>query len=588
MTAIIRTDLETGNFHFGLFLYRRVRRLYPALIAVLFLTLCAGYLLFLPHRYAELATETFWSLLYVVNVYFWQNVNYFGLRAGDVPLLHMWSLAVEEQFYLLYPLMLLAVWRWARRWLLVAVCVSLMASFALGFVFTPSKPEAAFYLLPMRGWELLMGAALALAVHGRVPRGAWLFAMGPLGAFLIGASVVLYGPLTQVPGWFALLPTLGAVALIMGGYAATGLITKFLSLVPVVWIGRISYPLYLVHWPIRIFVQEHTLDFTLGWRVVGFALSFVVASGIYYLIEIPIRRGRFLTGVGSYSILVVALSAVMVFVSWEIKQSDGIPTRFTPEVVELLAYRNDTPDQFRSCESSGSQTSLDDLCRIGAQEGTRDVLVLGDSHALALSGALDIWLSEESRGGALLFRHGCMPVLESGRDRCRRATRAALTLAAEDPEVTEVILVSIWRQALPSGGRPFGGRWIAEGNVQRVFTEQLLATVESLQNAGKSVTIVEPLFAARQDVPVTLASNLAFGREWPLNTSLTDHLAEFAPVFSAFDQAQGVTRLSLIEPFCEADICRAVVDGRPLFTDNNHLAFSQSKRIAEIMAKALR
>jgi peptidoglycan/LPS O-acetylase OafA/YrhL len=171
ITAIIRSDLEAGRFHFDDFLYRRVRRLYPALMTTLLLTLAAGWFLFLPYRFEELAAQTLWSLLYVVNIYFWQNVNYFGLQAGSVPLLHMWSLAVEEQFYFFFPLVCLAIWRWAPRLLLPAVLLGLLTSFALGLIFTPLKPELSFYLLPTRAWELMMGSALALMVHGRDLRG---------------------------------------------------------------------------------------------------------------------------------------------------------------------------------------------------------------------------------------------------------------------------------------------------------------------------------------------------------------------------------------------------------------------------------
>ena len=240
ITSIIRTDLEAGRFHFGDFLYRRVRRLYPALMATLLLTLVAGWFLFLPHRFAELATETLWSLLYVVNVYFWQNVNYFGLQAGSVPLLHMWSLAVEEQFYVFFPLVCMIVWRWQPKLLMPVVVLGALASFAMGVIFTPLKPEASFYLLPTRAWELLLGAILALGVHGRRPQGMWLKAMGPAGLLLIAGSVVFYGPLTQVPGWFALLPTLGAVALILSGFAPGTPTTRLMSSAPMVWIGKIS------------------------------------------------------------------------------------------------------------------------------------------------------------------------------------------------------------------------------------------------------------------------------------------------------------------------------------------------------------
>lgn len=580
ITAIIRKDLEAGHFHFGDFLYRRVRRLYPALMATLLLTLVAGWFLFLPFRFAELAKETMFSLLYVVNFYFWQNINYFNLRADWVPLLHMWSLAVEEQFYILFPLACWIIWRWVPRLLLPAVIVAMLSSFGLGMFFTPLKPELSFYLLPTRAWELLIGAVLALVVHGRIVQGAWLQIMGPLGLGLIAASVMLYGPLTQVPGWFALLPTLGAAAVILGGFAANAPVTKLLATAPMVWIGKISYPLYLVHWPIRIFLQEHLLEFTFGWRLLGFVLSFIAAAGIYYLIEIPVRHGRIFVNKGQYIGLIATLSIAMVGLSGLIQHRGGVPERFAPEVAEILAFRDDGPSLRQDCKRPAALK--DAACALGDRTAPREVLVIGDSHARALSGAVDLWLKEQKRGGTLLFNPGCMPVLGAGRDRCRANANRAITLAEQSPDIGEVVLISIWRQGLPKGGKPFDGRWVPEEEVEQIFAARLAQTAEKLRAAGKQVTIVEPLFAATGDVPITLASNIAFNRDRPVDRPHAEHMKTFASVHKAIKNVlgEGVRRLSVIDPFCQDGVCSAVVDGKPLFTDNNHIAFRHSPLIA--------
>lgn len=578
ITSIIYSDLQTGEFRFGNFIYRRMRRLYPALLATLLLTLMVGWVLFLPHRLEELATETLLSLLYVVNVYFWQNVNYFGLKAGSVPLLHMWSLAVEEQFYVIFPLACMLVWRVGPKLLLPSVILVALLSFVLGVIMTPIKPEASFYLLPTRAWELMIGAILALTVHGQRPEGRWLHFMGPIGLALIAASILLFNPLTLVPGWFALLPTLGALALILGGFAKASPVTGLLSSAPMVWIGKISYPCYLVHWPILIFLQEHSAEFTLGWRAFGFLLSIFIAAAIYYFVEAPIRNGRVFPNPRVYLGLVAGLSLGMIGLSGVVVSQNGVPSRFVPEVAEILSFRHDTPDIYQDCNRIGA--SIDQLCVIGRPEAPREVLVLGDSHAPALSGALNIWLTQEQRGGAMVYHNGCLPVLGAGGSRCQDYIDAALSLIEGSSEVTEVVLVSIWRQALPEGGKQFDGVWVPEARVAEVFAERLAETVARIEAAGTTVTIVEPFFAASGRVPETLASNLAFGRDWPVDRSLEEHRTTFETVYAAFDQLLSIRRVSLIEPFCERGVCRAVIEGSPLFTDNNHLAFSHSERIA--------
>lgn len=326
-----------------------------------------------------------------------------------------------------------------------------------------------------------------------------------------------------------------------------------------------------------------TLEFTHGWRVLGFILSFVVAALIYYLIETPIRLGRVLAGRQQFLGLAAVLSILTISGSLLISRNEGLPGRFVPEVAEILAFRNDVPVPFQACEHLGATVEM--MCGLGAKAAPREVLVIGDSHALALSGASDLWLAGEGRGGALIFHHGCMPVLGAGSDQCQQSTQSALSLAERSQGVKEVVLVSIWRQALPEGGKPFDGRWVPETEVAKVFASRLGETVWRLQAAGKRVTIVEPLFAAAREVPSTLAGNIAFGRDWPVDVSLAEHLSTFAPVFAAFDTLENVRRVSLIEPFCDGDTCHAVVDGRPLFTDNNHLAFSQSARVAVLLTE---
>ena len=182
ITSIIVQSLEENRFSFATFLYRRVRRLYPALLATLVFYLVAGAFLLLPDTFEELSLEALLSQLYVVNFYFWRSVNYFGLQADSVPLLHMWSLAVEEQFYLIFPLACLLIWRVKSHWLTSLILLAALLSFSLGYLLTPIKPWASFYLLPTRAWELLAGSLLFLTIRHRSPTRSLALGTGPCGA----------------------------------------------------------------------------------------------------------------------------------------------------------------------------------------------------------------------------------------------------------------------------------------------------------------------------------------------------------------------------------------------------------------------
>ncbi len=312
ITRLLMRDLDAGRMSLGRFYLARLRRLMPALLATLALYFAAAAFVFLPERMAELSREALTMQAYVVNLYFWQTINYFGLRADSVPLLHTWSLAVEEQFYLFYPILLMVLFRMGRGAVLPVVVALSLASFALGVWATVRMPEASFYLLPTRAWELGAGAVLALVTRQGPATGPIPALLGMAGAGLIVVALLVHTPVTPFPGWFAVLPVAAAAALILAGPASpTG---RILSLRPMVWIGWISYPFYLVHWPV-IQLMRFGLPEVAPWhRWAGFAVSVALAWAIWRFVEEPVRHGgalrsprALLAGLGAAS---AALAAV--------------------------------------------------------------------------------------------------------------------------------------------------------------------------------------------------------------------------------------------------------------------------------------
>ncbi|MEL6791903.1 MAG: acyltransferase, partial [Pseudomonadota bacterium] len=294
ITGIIARALDAGTFRIGDFLYRRVRRLYPAVLATLILYLAFGYVFFLPDLFEELAVQALLSQIYAINIYFWRTIDYFGLQAGSAPLLHMWSLAVEEQFYLLFPVFCLICHRILRGRLLWPLIAITALSFALGLAASGWKPQAAFYLLPTRAWELSAGGALALLLRDWTPPRFVAVAAGPIGLALIVAALAVHTPAMAVPGWFALLPVTGAMLLLVTGAHPDAPVARVLALKPMVWVGLISYPLYLVHWPVIIALDEMVEVAHLGWRLFGLGLSFALAWAIWKVVETPVRTSRVL------------------------------------------------------------------------------------------------------------------------------------------------------------------------------------------------------------------------------------------------------------------------------------------------------
>jgi peptidoglycan/LPS O-acetylase OafA/YrhL len=299
---------RTGHIRLGSFYARRARRILPAAIVVLASTLLAAQLFLSPLDLPRVADDALAASLSVANVRFaLEATDYFAPVAAS-PVLHYWSLGVEEQFYLLWPVLLLLATRARRPRLVMALLVTviLAGSFLLSVVMTASNGPWAYYMLPTRAWQLAAGGLVALAVPllGRIPR-AIAALVGWLGVGLLGASLVLIGPMTEYPGLAALLPTLGAAAIIASGGRAGSPGRIVLGTPPLRWLGRISYSLYLWHWPILVLgpvalglasSEEGPAEVDPLLRLGLVLLAVVLAALTWRLVEEPFRRGRLSLG----------------------------------------------------------------------------------------------------------------------------------------------------------------------------------------------------------------------------------------------------------------------------------------------------
>jgi len=586
ITRILLRDLNEARFSLSRFYMARLRRLMPALLATLVLYLIAAAFVFLPNKFEELARETLLTQFYVVNIYFWRTINYFGLQAYNVPLLHMWSLAIEEQFYLFFPIFLLAVHRWARSLMLPALGVMVLLSFLMGWWATGWKPVASFYLLPTRLWELGAGAVLAAALrrYGPLKRGQAV--AGLTGATLIILALVIHTKATPFPGWFAALPVLGAVLLILAGPAT--LTGKALSAQPMLWIGWISYPLYLVHWPVLQLMRDGMPEMTLAYRWLGLAISVVLAWIIWRFVERPMRQGQVLASVRGLLVGMGTVMGVIAAGTLVVLTTQGLPARIPADARTALSYVDDKPTPYFACEFSPVAPKAAP-CRLGtaSKDAPLKVAIIGDSHAQMLAGAFDMWLDRQSVPGGLWFHHGCQPVLGAGDRDCAALMDRALSDIAQSATITHVLLVSAWRHdpAL------YGSAYLSGAAADRALTEGLAATIKKLSAPGRKIVLVDPLYAAQAHVPERLARNSVFGRNQSLDKALTQHLAEFAALHAITTEfarkSPDVQRISLIDNLCADGTCPAIWEGTPMFRDSNHIRFGQSDYFAEELAKTL-
>ena len=550
ITLIIHREVGAGKFSFARFYERRVRRIAPALLLVTAAATVAGYVLLLPYELENFGASALAALGMVSNVYFWRTGGYFALADGVTPLLHSWSLGVEEQFYLLFPAALLVSERFNQTKRAIAVLA--FASFALCLVGTVRSPAAAFYLLPPRGWELMIGAALAvglIAVPDRLKGPA-----GALGVAMLIAAAFLLSETEPYPGWRALIPTIGA-ALVIGAGPATAA-NRLLSIAPLIYIGRISYSLYLWHWPVFVFMRHWRAHPHLPplWALAGIALALGLAALSYHWIERPARdRSRTYRSVVIPSSIAAALIASACAAAW---LRGGFPQRLPVNVAKLAARHDAFAPLAHACTDIGFEAALP-RCRLGPAGQPRFVL-WGDSHAAALSEGVAAGLRQP---GVVLSMGACPPVIGwtspqlRGRDPeiCRTQNERVLQWMEHEPRIRTIVLSAYWNLHARAGDAAF---WRAQ---QRL--------IDRLHKAGRRVVVIAGIPEPGADVPWASAIRARFGRD-PLRIECP---RAALPLVDA-------TIVDVSAAFC----------GKPpteLFTDSNHISREAG---LQIIAPALR
>jgi len=419
ISGIILDETRVGLFSLQKFYARRVRRIFPALLLVLLFSLLAGWWLLLPADLLRLGKQLAASAAFVSNFYLWFQSSYFSPDARTFPLLHLWSLGVEEQFYIVWPLIIMGLRR-RPNWTMSAIVLIGISSFCLNIALLDNH-EADFYSPVTRAWELMLGASLAWLRRRddiELPSKRSADVATIAGLFLILGSTLLFDQQSSYPGWLALVPTIGTSLILWGG-ASSGVASSVLSSRALVFVGLISYPLYLWHWPLLVFSEAFKFaPLTPLERGLVIAVSFILAWLTYELVESRFRAGRV------NRTKIAALSGGMIFIALVglgMVEGQGFETRFpkkTREFAEVRGY----PASWRVHEcliDPKKETTFGKSC----MEETRPLLfVWGDSTATALMPGLRQLQRERNFGVAQFNANSCGPWLAvdvPGNPNCR-------------------------------------------------------------------------------------------------------------------------------------------------------------------------
>lgn len=629
ITSIILHEKNSGRFTIAGFYERRARRILPALFLVMLVCVPLAWMWMWPSEVKEFADSLIAVTTFVSNMLFWRERGYFDPIGELKPLLHTWSLAVEEQYYLLFPLFLGLILRTGRRATMVILIATGVASFTLASWMTVSGPGAAFFLLPTRAWEILIGAVIAFLLmnaetaNWRSSRFVGELA-GTAGIVLIGLAVISLDETTPFPGLWALLPTVGT-GLIIAFATARTVLGRLLGTRILVGIGLISYSAYLWHQPMLAFARLRNIaDPSTPIILFLCACVFPLAFLSWKFVEVPFRnRQRF----SRKQIFAFALVGSACFVSL------GLLTRYTPALSRKLPPNVEWEEFGAKLESVGDVCEIQPLdgypgvlaCYFGDQNSTRIAALYGDSHARAISRELNKQFIADHIKGVKLLAGGCGTV--PGIYDLRRTAPAEVGACEStfrnvvrfiDANASDVIVSSRWTFFLyPIPGQidelSFDNH---EGGIERNSFQTMVAVhsdgivdtgadgkkaalehfMGDLIGLNKDLIVVYPVPEVGWDIAkLNWFYYNEHGEPLPeISTSYALYKERNGFVMSVFDEFQGLGNVHFVRPdtiFCNTlipDRCVAQFNGVPLYYDDDHLSDAGAKLVVRDIISKMR
>lgn len=576
IAGILLGEMEQGKFSLLGFYERRVRRLFPALFTMLAVVLSVGAAVLTPTAYQELGRTAVSTIFFVSNFDFFSMSDYFDSDAEFRPLLHTWSLAVEEQFYLLFPLVLWLLVSYGRRWTRLALLLGAAISLALCLWALERNAAAAFFLTPFRGYELLLGAVLAgVPFPARAPQ-LLRDLISSAGLVLIGASLVLIDETMPFPGVTALAPCIGAAMVLFAGANGASFGGRLISGPFFSFFGALSYSLYLWHWPVLVLGKSVLLgEPNLLQATFLVLLAIVLATFSWRFIEQPFLKRRMqrkdLFALGGAGMAAGAAIGGVIFLA------QGLPARFDAPAHAMFAESESYSPRRWACHNF-----LNDLrpyaenCVLGAPGAEPRIAIWADSHGVALAYALAERVTQRGQSVMEITGSGCPPALGYSRlDQPLCAEQNAITLAGltRDPRI-ETVIFAVNFAAYPRE------QWPA-------VMAGLTASVESVTAAGMRAVLVYPIPVFDYDVPSALGMMVEQGRD-PTHYALDRRGFETAMAaphahLRALRQRVGAGAVRPLDVLCTASRCPAYTpEHGALYYNKDHVSLEGARLLAAL------
>lgn len=593
ITGIISSEIAQGRFSLVRFYKRRILRIIPALSLVVACCLLFGFVYFGTGEFANLGKHAAAAMAFAANFSFWSETGYFDTASAFKPLLHLWSLGVEEQFYLFWPAIVWIVLRVQRLLGSALLLVLLAASLLLSAYGARESASWSFYLLPARLWELGLGSALALlSPFARIRNGyVWPNVCAVLGLAFIVAALLMFDERTPFPGVFAIIPVLGSALLLS---AKTSVVNKVLSSPPLVWVGLISYPLYLWHWPILSFMRNLSNEpLELPLILAGLCAAVLAAIGTFFVVERPIRFGLARRWPIGTPVALLGIAALLGASGAGVYAAAGLPSRL-PEFwreFETHPYLFGREQRVSTCflqelepVDGFSQNCTNQKATASGRGGT--IFLWGDSHAAALYPGLEDFGHREGYSIEQINRARCPPLMNfslPGYDACGFSNRFVLAEIERNPPDT-VIIAAAWS---------IYNLTAEAGQASRLWID-LTSTIDQLKTLGvPQIVIVDTVPIWRGPLPSIVRNSLRAGVQLPPERiplpkgGLDSTVSE---IIHAVTSQTGTVYFSPRDQLCNEEGClvRIGESASALTTwDDAHLSPAASRFVVDRMAAIL-
>jgi Predicted acyltransferases len=586
ITAILWRDSLRNQFSIVKFYDRRIRRIMPALMTVLAVTTLASAVLLLPSDLIGYGKSLLSSLAFVANIYFWRDTDYFAAIATTKPLLHLWSLGVEEQFYILYPWLIALLVRFRKGAALPVIGAIIVASLlAEMFLEFKGGSSPAFFLLPTRMWELGIGGFLAIMPSTQIKSRIAAQILSLVGAAMI-AIPMLDPTFISSPIPVAVYATLGtAFVLFAGNGPVLPIFNRLLSSSPFVFFGLISYSLYLWHWPVIVLGQYYLVrEFQLSECIIAIVFMVLAAYVSWRYIERPFRsktmpivKVRIWAGLAAAVLAAAGLLLIL---------AGGLPWRLNKQA----ALINEAVGTHYRCSISdylpfgGSRACVLNLPSRQPQDA--DVVLLGNSHAQMYAPIISDILQARGLHGLLVPINYCLPIVKTNLSTgCITAAQKNLDQISQIKHAHTVIIAMTWRhtELTTPDGR------VIENRENRPLIEALDDLISKIEKSGKKVVLIGPIVEPGWEVASDVSRNLVFGHaiSQPLYTPASSFNTQFGTVFAHFQERKDVRFVRPDAIQCHGDRCDYILDGHSLFSDSSHLARQELYRFRRPIEAAL-